>query len=317
MNKPARFIKAVAVSFVVFFAFSSCQGREQAKESEKQATPAVSDTSLKGIVTFLCGSATMTVGGSTAALDIGKAVPVDATVTTDKDGVCEIQFADFGSIHIAEASMLVVTKFVADSTHTESEMQLTAGKVVCKVKKLSGNDSFQIRTPEMVCGVRGTVFQVSREENKPVKIAVSEGSVAVYPPSLGTTDKLAAPIAEDLRECAPVVAAGQEAVVATETMKALDQSLKTLVAAADSDHDKSATENVTAYKKIAASVLTEVAPVSAESKNVFTEASNLVLGTTPARQPVSAAADQSYRAGCSGSSESSCENQSNSHGRSC
>jgi hypothetical protein len=292
MHNLARFLKAVSFSLVVLFAFSSCQGRDQAKEAATQANPAVTDTSPKGMVTFLCGAATMTVGGSSAALDIGTAVPVDATVTTDKDGVCEIQFADFGSIHIAEGSTLVVKKFVADSTHTESEMQLTAGKVVCKVKKLSGDDSFQIRTPEMVCGVRGTVFQVSREENKPVKIAVSEGSVAVYPPSVGTTDKLAAPIAEEVHECAPVVAAGQEAAVTAEKMQALDQTLTTIVAAAESDPDKASKESVTAYKKIAASVLKEVAPVSPEAKEVFTEASNLVLGTTPAWQPGNAAVDQ-------------------------
>lgn len=280
MNHSTRVWKVLFLTLAVFVFFSSCQGREPPKEAVKPAAAAPSG--LKGTVTFLCGAATMTVGSSTAPLDIGADVPVDASITTDKDAVCEVQFADFGSIHIAEGSTLVVKKFVADATHTESEMQLTAGKVVCKVKKLSGNDSFQIRTPEMVCGVRGTVFQVVREANKPVKIAVSEGAVAVYPPSVETVDKLAAPVAEELHECAPVVAAGQEAAVTTETMKTLDQTLSTLVAAVESNPDKPATESVSEYKKIAASILADVAPVSTEAKDVFSDASNLQLGTTPA-----------------------------------
>lgn len=282
MNHSTRVWKVLFLTLAFFVIFSSCQGREPPKEAEKPATAAPAGP--KGTVTFLCGAATMTVGSNTAPLDIGADVPVDASITTDKDAVCEIQFADFGSIHIAEGSTLVVKKFVADATHTESEMQLTAGKVVCKVKKLSGNDSFQIRTPEMVCGVRGTVFQVAREANKPVKIAVSEGAVAVYPPSVETVDKLAAPVAEELHACAPVVAAGQEAAVTTETMKTLDQTLTTLVAAAEANPDKPATESVGEYKKIAASVLADVVPVSTESKDIFSDASNLQLGTTPAFQ---------------------------------
>jgi hypothetical protein len=239
---------------------------------------------LQGMVSFLCGTVTMTVNGADVPLDIGVDVPVDASITTGKDAVCEIQFADFGSVHISQDSTLVVKRFLSDATHTESEMQLNAGKVVCKVRKLSGDDSFQIRTAEMVCGVRGTVFQVSKDEKKPVKIAVSEGSVAVYPPSVDDAQKLPDAISKQIADAAPLVTAGQEASLNAESIKGLDQSLKEIISEKNETTDQ--------YKIIAASVLKDTKPVTAVTKADFTDAANLKLGA-PAPVPEISSPDSS------------------------
>ena len=236
---------------------------------------------LQGMVSFLCGNVTMTVNGVDVPMDIGIDVPVDALIKTDKDAVCEIQFADFGSVHLSPESTLVVKRFLSDSTHTESEMQLNAGKVVCKVRKLSGDDSFQVRTAEMVCGVRGTVFQVSKDAKKPVNIAVSEGSVAVYPPSVDNAQNLPDAVSKQIADSSPLIAAGQESSVNAETIKVLDESLKDIIAEKNETADQ--------YKVIAASVLKDTKPVTKGTTSDFVDASNLKLG---APAPIPQASDQ-------------------------
>lgn len=288
------FIPAVSV-LAVSALLSSCGGKETASappapaaEIASSSAPAVASP---GTVTFLCGTVTMTVDGAENALDIGGGVPVGASIKTDKDAICEIQFADFGSVHIDSSSTLVVAKFLSDGSHTESEMALSAGKVVCKVKKLTGDDSFQVRTSEMVCGVRGTVFQVAREENQPVRVAVKEGAVAVYPPSVNDVEDLPASVSTAVYESAPVVAAGEEAAVEPEAMQALDESLQKIAEVARSQPEESAEKTVAEYKKLSVSTVEERKPVSAAAVETFTAAQNLTLEvpkeTAPAKVPVS------------------------------
>jgi len=271
------FVNFYSILFFSFIVISCSKGAPVTSTIPPVSAPVATVTEtaaqhvvLKGMVTFLCGNVTMKVNDTAVPVDIGVDVPVDATIGTDMDAVCEIQFADFGSVHIAPESTLVVKRFLADSTHTESEMQLNAGKVVCKVRKLSGDDSFQVRTAEMVCGVRGTVFQVSKEEKNPVRIAVSEGSVAVYPPSVENAQSLPENISEEIHQAAPLVTAGQEASLSTESMKVLDESLQEIIAEKNEKTDQ--------YKVIAASVLENVKPVTAGTKTDFVDASNLKLG---------------------------------------
>lgn len=261
--------------------------------------PAAEVPSLTGTVTFICGTASMTVAGVTSALDIGLEVPSLASVSTDADSVCEIQFADFGSVHLAPGSTLVVDRLLADSTHTESAMSLEAGKVVCKVRKLSGDDSFQVRTTEMVCGVRGTVFQVSKDAKKPVRIAVNEGAVAVYPPSIDAGKALSEAVSVKLDEAAPVVRAGDEAIVTPEAIAALDSAFTEIVATSaaegatkpDASVPESVSEDINEYTLLASTVLASMKPVSEETRGDFAVASNLALGAPAA--PIAASPDAS------------------------
>ena len=42
-------------------------------------------------------------------------------------------------------------------------LDLAVGKVMIKAEKLKGNSSFQVKTPTSICGVRGTLFEVTVE----------------------------------------------------------------------------------------------------------------------------------------------------------
>lgn len=256
---------------------------------------AQTDTSFAGTITFLCGTVTMTVSGTNTPIDIGSDVPVNAVIETGNDAVCEVQFADFGSVHIDSDSNLCVYKLLSDKTHTESGIQLQAGKVVCKVRKLMGDDSFKVRTPEMVCGVRGTVFQVVREETGQVKVAVETGAVAVYPTSLDTEASLPEKFSETVQACAPVVAAGQEAAIATETAKKLDEAYTGIIRTINTNPEADIVEQVEQYQAISATMITKRTSVSEKNRESFRNAATLDLArpgeTGPAKITVSLIVD--------------------------
>lgn len=287
MRKP--FAPAVLTALMIACLVCASCAKKESADAAPSAQVAEDTLMPPGTVTFLFGNATMTVGGNGVPLDIGTKVPVDATVSTDADAICEIQFGDFGSIHIDSASTLTLNKFMADATHTESEITLNAGKVVCKVRKLAGDDSFQVRTPEMICGVRGTVFQVARDDAKAVKIAVKEGSVAVYPPSVDTTATLPDAVSNAIRVYAPVVAAGEEAAIEPEAIRALDVAFAKLTGSADAE----SAESIEDYKELSASIVTERAPISADSEKIFNDASTLTLDNAATRQETDAMATTS------------------------
>lgn len=178
--------------------------------------------SLQGMVTFICGPALLREGETQTTLDIGMRVPENATVETGSDATCEIQFAEYGSVHLSPDTKLTVSRLLRDGDHTEAEMNLAVGAVVCKVRKLSGDDRFNVRTQEMVAGVRGTVFLVSTDGSSSSRVAVTEGSVAVFPASTVTvpsegTDAVASRAPSTLfgkiAASMPNLAAGEEVVV--------------------------------------------------------------------------------------------------------
>ncbi len=146
----------------------------------------VAEPSLQGTVTFICGSVQLIQGDAQTALDIGMSVRENATIVTGPDATCEVQFAEYGSVHLSPDTRLTVSHLLRSDGRTEAEMNLAVGAVVCKVRKLSGDDRFNVRTQEMVAGVRGTVFLVSTDGGDASRVAVTQGSVAILPASAVT-----------------------------------------------------------------------------------------------------------------------------------
>ena len=316
------FAAALVVVTVVFF---SCTPKEAPKTSESPAAEPVAVASapvpkdLKGLVTFITGEAKVKNGDTWTALDIGKEVALDSVVATGADGTCEIQFAEFGSVQLSPSTTLVVRHLVADETHTSSELELTTGKVICKVRKLTGDDQFRVRTREMVCGVRGTCFLVSASENKTTKIAVQEGSVVVLPPSIdpvALAEEAVSPekqdlirnVMDELSESTPVLTAGEERQVTAKDMAKADTVIKEIVAeikssetpavsadAASSDTGAAAVElpeNLTkkleTYQAAAKIPASAVVPIKAATKADFAAASTLEIRKLPEAAPAAA-----------------------------
>jgi hypothetical protein len=242
MMKPSvnqRFAVVCAISIL----FAGC-GAKKGSDA-KSETP-----SIQGTVTFVCGPVQLIQGAAAGALDIGMNVPVDATIETGADATCEIQFAEYGSVHLSPNTKLSVSRLFRDATHTEAEMKLSVGAVVCKVRKLSGNDRFNVRTSEMVAGVRGTVFLVSTDGTSSSKVAVTEGSVAVSPSSTVTAvasaigasgdssaQGKALDVSEKIVSAMPCVAMGEEVTVTRASAEEADRLVREIYADASGSAD--------------------------------------------------------------------------------
>jgi hypothetical protein len=228
-------------------------------------------------------------GADWSAVDIGMKVPVSAEIRTGPDGTCELQFGEIGSVQLSPNSALAVRSLVADAKHTASELELTTGKVVCKVRKLSGDDQFRVRTREMVCGVRGTKFLVSASADAPTKIAVTEGSVAILPPSIDpvalaesqTDDAKKAvvnAVIEQVTRNAPLLSAGQEVVVSSASMAAVAAPIQEIVAKIDTAQSADDVSALVAnYRTAVESKPVKMVPVSKATKVDFERAANLEI----------------------------------------
>lgn len=60
----------------------------------------------------------------------------------------------------------------------QNQIELISGQIGLKVKKLAGAPSFEVSSATMVCGVRGTEFEVSSANSGRLLVACSEGKVS-------------------------------------------------------------------------------------------------------------------------------------------
>lgn len=217
---------AFALCAISILGIGCSSGTKQEMKSSKPG--------LQGMVTFICGPVLLHQGEQQTELDIGMGVPESATIETGPDATCEIQFAEYGSVHLSPDTRLTVSRLLRDGAHTEAEMNLAVGAVVCKVRKLSGDDRFNVRTQEMVAGVRGTVFLVSTDGSSSSRVAVTEGSVAVLPASAltapvagadGSASRASSALSDKIAASMPNLAAGEEVVVTKAAVAEAEQIL--------------------------------------------------------------------------------------------
>gem|GEM_PF-6569009 len=204
-------------------------------------------------------------GGSWAAVDIGDILPAGSSIRTGKSASCVIKFASLGALRVAENTTAMVDSFKDANRPSSVLVDLDVGTVVCKVKKLSVKDSFEVKTNLAVCGVRGTQFMVEAlPDGKTVNVAVAEGAVSILPHSFDTVDMRAKAAESDaaanamlataatLMNLSPVVAAGQEASLDVSAMSKVNDAYDKLKAAAEkSAADKAAAEKAAAEKAAA------------------------------------------------------------------
>ena len=134
-----------------------------------------------GKIDYLEGLVTITRNGiSLSKVDIGSPIENLDLIKTTKDGLVSISFDKesglTGTVQIVAGSTAVIRQEQLSST-TANEVQLIAGSVDLKVKRLAGvKSSVQVRTPTAVLGVRGTEFVVASFNGSAI-VACKEGEV--------------------------------------------------------------------------------------------------------------------------------------------
>ncbi len=126
------------------------------------------------MVSFIMGE----VSRNNAPLQIGDILKEKDIIQTGDESFCDIKIG--GSlIRIKQKTKLVFTALVHNEKGENTSMDLDSGKMLCKPKKLLKSESFMVKTPTAVAGVRGTQFTVEADANSTTRIKVFDGSVKV------------------------------------------------------------------------------------------------------------------------------------------
>jgi hypothetical protein len=112
--------------------------------------------------------------GESAALDLGAGSAVPKTVSPAYQPVAEMDF-----VRIWENSVMAIDKLTVADTGAdqirETQLDLRAGRIFGTVKKLSGGSKYEIKIPNGVAGIRGTVYSISALG----VLTVTSGSVVI------------------------------------------------------------------------------------------------------------------------------------------
>jgi hypothetical protein len=172
------------------------------------------------VINFILGD--VTVNDST--VEIGYVLNEEDVINTGSDSFCDVKIG--GSIiRVKEKTKMVLSRILKSQDNENTTLDLDSGKMLCKPKKLLKNESFVVKTPTAVAGVRGTQFTVEADQAKTTRIKVYDGKVQIarrVKQLEGATDRML--------EIAPTLETKQKIIITEkevrEAEKRVDQVLK-------------------------------------------------------------------------------------------
>ncbi len=136
-----------------------------------------------GIIAYFDGDVTVQRDGSIIDADFGLSVFEGDILETGKNSLLILQLNNKSELKLREKTILVL-----EGTGKDTSLILNKGSIFSRINKLV-NGSFNIRTPSMVAGVRGTEFFVAYgrtiDTEPDIWLCVNEGSVDVSLTSTG------------------------------------------------------------------------------------------------------------------------------------
>jgi len=193
-------------------------------------------------------------GAKPKILKTGVRILPEYQIITVNKSECAVQLGSGVIINIAENTTAVFSDLIKNSDGEKTKLKMTRGKVLVTVSKLKQNsDSFQIMTPTIVAGVRGTAFAVDCTDPQNTVVAVSKGKVAVREKIAALDDEQSKNISLVMRQAlekkveqnVQVVEVNKEVVINT----AQAQKIDTAITAAAVKEDKKIKEIIKQYEE--------------------------------------------------------------------
>lgn len=181
-----------------------------------------------GKITFTLGD----VRKNGADVKSGDILGVKETLTTGKESYCDIMIGS-SSVRVKENSKIVLAAFISDGKIENVALDMEIGKMLCRPKKLLKSESFIVKTPTAVAGVRGTSFSIESDEKKTSKVMVFDGQVkvAMRIKQLDKSDSAMLDAAPEMKSEDMVKITEKEVV---ETEKIIEKKLELMPEAKDS-----------------------------------------------------------------------------------
>lgn len=273
----------------------SC-GLKQRRDAESQTTGksalnglAISAEAQAGLIVYLSGEVIKTRQGDDSLASIGETILSGDIISTGNDGYCEIQFGETAIVRLSENTLYVVEKLETDKKKTRTTARLIQGTVLCKIQKLTDNESFKIRTSDSICGVRGTQFLLSAGEESTL-LAVREGEVFILPEPFDLTERTspgAKKAEEVLTEAAPSVKAGKQITLRGSDFKEYAETVDLLLTAyqdealAPGSEEETQLRNFTRQQTASLLDNQQILPISPENESRIKPLENMEIRTLP------------------------------------
>ena len=183
MKKIAFLNFMIKLSFVFFltslFFFANCRkpiDRIETKQERKE-------NAVSALVVFSVGDSRIVHADLTEEKAVlGSAFKTGDRILTGPKSKVDIQIGKSSAIRLGANSNLEFTQLLNNvNGNSETRMLLNSGKIFATVTKENKNDSFNLSSPTMVAGVRGTAFILDIKKDQIAVIKVVEGSVSVSP----------------------------------------------------------------------------------------------------------------------------------------
>lgn len=187
------------LAFMIIFVYFGC-----AKVEEDYA-----------MISFFIGE----VKKNKADIEIGSAIKENDRLTTGAQSSCDVKIGS-SIIRIKENSDVVISSLMKQGNIENTALGLSVGKMLCKPRKLMKSESFLVKTPTAVAGVRGTKFTVEADTNKTTRIKVYDGKVKVIKRVAKLEDKM-----QQIIEEAPAVSEKEKVVITEKEMKQAEKKV--------------------------------------------------------------------------------------------
>lgn len=131
------------------------------------------------VLTSVSGKVTVKRGSKTVTLHQDSKVHEGETLTTAKDAKATVRLFDGSELQVRSETKVVLDKVQkSGATDKVLRFKLLLGKLLASVQKLaSSKSSFEIEAGGVVCGVRGTQYEVDFDGHDHVDLFVHEGNV--------------------------------------------------------------------------------------------------------------------------------------------
>jgi hypothetical protein len=156
-------------------------------------------------------------------VNIGDVLNQNDVIETGTMSSCDIKIGD-SMIRIKENSKAILAQLLRKDGIENTTLGLDVGKMICKPKKLLKNESFLVKTPTAVAGVRGTNFLVEADAQKTTRIKVFDGKVAVVKRVEAVEQHI-----DKIIEAAPVVEEKEKVVITAEDVKKAEKKIEEVI----------------------------------------------------------------------------------------
>ncbi|MBP7654678.1 FecR domain-containing protein [Candidatus Dependentiae bacterium] len=196
--------------------------------------PAVSDNLNVKIIDIEGSVTVIKDNGTQLQAQIGQVLTMGDRIITGSKSICDIEFAHKTYSRLGEMSDMVISqanleskkRLFGTSEKKQINLNLSKGNLLSKVKKLGGSESFSVKTPTAVVGVRGTIFNTSTGASG-TNVSVFQGSVIVT--NLNTNVSSVVPAGQSLSVSSSAGASSEQSALPPSEIKAISEITGTSV----------------------------------------------------------------------------------------